>query len=92
MNFVVGLPCTKAKYDSTWIIIDRLTKFTHFLPMKTTDTAKQYAMLYLKEIVRLHMISTFIISDQGMQFTAHFWKIFQYGLGTRLNLSTASHL
>ncbi|XP_070008616.1 uncharacterized protein [Nicotiana sylvestris] len=53
MDFVVGLPRTYRKYDSIWVIVDRLTKFAHFLPVKTTDSAEQYAQLYIKEIVRL---------------------------------------
>jgi len=43
MDFVVGLPHTPHKFDSIWVIVDRLTKSTHFLPVKATDTAKQYA-------------------------------------------------
>jgi len=40
MDFVVGLPCTPRKFDSIWVIVDRLTKSTHFLPVKSTDTAE----------------------------------------------------
>jgi hypothetical protein len=73
------------------VIIDRLTKSAHFLPVKTTYTASQYAKLYLEEIVSLHGVPISIISDRGAQFTAQFWKSFQAALGTRLNLSTAFH-
>nr|XP_009770969.1 PREDICTED: uncharacterized protein LOC104221594 [Nicotiana sylvestris] len=91
MDFVVGLPRTRLKHDSIWVIVDRLMKSTHFLPVKMTDTAPQYAKLYLKEIVRLHGIPTSIISDRRAQFTAHFWQSFQERLGTSVNLSAAFH-
>ncbi|XP_019251201.1 PREDICTED: uncharacterized protein LOC109230128 [Nicotiana attenuata] len=85
------LPRTRLKHDYIWVIVDRLTKSAHFIPLKKTDTAPQYAKLYLKEIVRLHGILVSIISDRGAQFTAHFWQSFQEGLGTSVNLSTAFH-
>ncbi|XP_070025917.1 uncharacterized protein [Nicotiana sylvestris] len=79
------------QYDSIWVIIDRLTKFAHFLPVRTTYSAEDYAKLYIREIVRLHGVPLSIISDRGAQFTTHFWKSFQKGLGTQVNLSTAFH-
>ncbi|XP_075111799.1 uncharacterized protein LOC142181975 [Nicotiana tabacum] len=54
MDFLVGLPHTQRKFDSIWVIVDRLTKLAHFLPVKSTDTVEQYAQLYIKELVRLH--------------------------------------
>ncbi|XP_059310144.1 uncharacterized protein LOC132061321 [Lycium ferocissimum] len=74
MDFVVGLQHTKAKFDSIWVIVDRPTRSIHLLHVKMTDTAVQYAKLYLKEIVRLHGIPTSTISDRRTQFTAHLWK------------------
>lgn len=91
MDFVVGLPRTQRKFDSIWVIVDQLTKSAHFLPVKSTDTAEQYAQLYIKEIVRLHGTPLSIISDRGAQFTTNFWKNFQQGLGTQVNLSTTFH-
>ncbi|XP_070057116.1 uncharacterized protein [Nicotiana tomentosiformis] len=72
MDIVVGLPRTPHKFDSILVIVDRLTKSAHFLPVKSTDTSEQYAQLYIKEIVRLHGTPVSIISDQGEQFTANF--------------------
>ena len=92
MDFVTGLPRTARKFDSIWVIVDRLTKSAHFLPVKTTYTVEEYSKLYVKEIVRLHGVPTSIISDRGTQFTANFWKSFQRSLGTQVNLSTAFHL
>ena len=64
-----------------------MTKSAHFLPLKTTNTAEDYAKLYIQEIVRLHGVPISIISDIGAQF----WKSFKKGLGSKVNLSTAFH-
>jgi len=73
MDFVVGLPRTVKGYDSIWVIVDRLTKSVHFLPVKSVYTAAQYARIYLDNIVSLHGIPIFIVSDRGTQFTSRFW-------------------
>src|SRR5262249_13531582 len=91
MDFVVGLPRTPKGFDSIWVIVDRLTKSAHFLPVKTTYTVAQYARLYLDRIVTLHGVPVSIISDRGPQFTSRFWQKFQEALGTRLDFSTAFH-
>ena len=91
MDFVIGLPCTSQKFDSIWVIVDRLTKSAHFLPVRTTYTVEEYAKLYIKEIVRLHGVPISIISDRETQFTANFWKSFQRCLGTQMKLSTTLH-
>ena len=61
MDFVVGLPRTRRQHDSIWVIVDRMTKSAHFILVKSTYRAEDYARLY--EIVRLHGIPLFIISD-----------------------------
>ncbi|KAH0669578.1 hypothetical protein KY285_023739 [Solanum tuberosum] len=91
MDFVVGLPKTRRGFDSVWVVVDRMTKSAHFLPVKTTYGAEEYAKLYIHELVRLHGIPLTIISDRGAQFTSHFWKSFQRCLGTKVKLSTAFH-
>ena len=68
-----------------------MIKSSNFLAVKTTDLAKDYAKLYINEILRLHGVPLSIISDRGPQFTSHFWKSFQKGLGTQVNLSTTFH-
>ena len=72
MDFIVGLPTTPHKHDSVWVIVDRLTKTAHFIPVHTTYSAKRYAEIYLDQIVRLHGIPKTIISDRGPQFIARF--------------------
>lgn len=62
MDFVVGLPKTQSGYDAIWVIADRLTKSTHFLPYKDTTSIPSLAELYIKEIARLHGIPVSIAS------------------------------
>jgi hypothetical protein len=54
MNFIVGLPCTQAGYDSIWVIVDRLTKVAYFIPVKMTYSSAKLAELYMSRIVCLH--------------------------------------
>ena len=91
MDFVVGLPKTMGKYDSIWVIVDRLTKSAHFIPVKVTYNAEKLAKLYISEVVQLHGVPLSIISDRGTQFTSKFWKTLHAELGTRLDLKTAFH-
>jgi hypothetical protein len=65
MDFIVGLPLTDRKFNSIWVIIDRLTKSAHFIPMHTFYRAKKYVELYISHILCLHGVSKIIISDQG---------------------------
>jgi hypothetical protein len=74
MDFIVGLPNTSQKHDSIWVIVDRLTKTAHFIPVHTTYNAKSYAEIYLDRIVCLHGVPKTIISDRGAQFVARFWE------------------
>ena len=92
MDFVVGLPRTLRKFDAVWVIVDRLTKSAHFIPIVTTYTSERLAQIYIQEIVRLHGVPISIISDRGPQFTSHFWRAIQSELGTCVELSTAFHL
>ena len=62
MDFVVGLPKTMGKYDSIWVIVDRLTKSAHLIPVKVTYNAEKLAKLYISEIVRVHGVPLSIIS------------------------------
>jgi hypothetical protein len=91
MDFIVGLPNTSQKHDSIWVIIDRLTKTVHFLPVHTTYAAKKYAEIYLDQILRLHGVPKTIISDRGAQFIACFWEQLQSSLKTKLIQSSAYH-
>ena len=91
MDFVVGLPLTKGKYDAIWVIVDRLTKSAHFIPINERYSLEKLANLYMKEIVSRHGVPVSIVSDRDPRFTSRFWKSFQECLGTKLNMSTAYH-
>jgi hypothetical protein len=91
MYFIVGLPNTSRHHDSIWVIVDRLTKVAHYLPMHTTDKAQKYAKLYIDWIVCLHGLPRTIVSDRGAQFFARFWEQSQESLGTKLIRSSAYH-
>ncbi|GKD16045.1 putative reverse transcriptase domain-containing protein [Tanacetum coccineum] len=89
MDFVSGLPRTPCGYDTIWVIIDRLTKSAHFLPIKKTDSIEKLTRLYLKEIVCRHDVPVSIILDRDSHFTSNFWRSLQKALGTNLDMSTA---
>ncbi|GJS77962.1 putative reverse transcriptase domain-containing protein [Tanacetum coccineum] len=80
MNLVTKLPKTTSGQDTIWVIIDRLTKSAHFLPMKETDSMEKLMRQYLKEVVSRHGVPVSIISDQDSKFTSHFWKLLNEAL------------
>jgi hypothetical protein len=91
MDFVSGLPLTSRKHDSIWVIVDRLTKTPHFIPVHTTYDARDYASLYIEHIVRLHGVPKTIISDRGSLFVARFWEQLHKSFGTKIIRSSAYH-
>jgi hypothetical protein len=72
MDFVNGLPKTQKENDSIWVIVDRLTKVAHFIPVHTKYSGDKLAQLYMDNIVKLHGVPSKIVSDQGTQFTSKF--------------------
>ncbi|GKA51731.1 putative reverse transcriptase domain-containing protein [Tanacetum coccineum] len=74
MNFVTKLPKTSTGQDTIWVIVDRLTKSAHFLPMKETDSMEKLTRQYLKEVVSRHGVPVLIISNRDSKFTSHFWQ------------------
>ncbi|CAH1452087.1 unnamed protein product [Lactuca virosa] len=91
MDFITKLPKTTGGLDTIWVIVDRLTKSAHFLPIKETDKMEKLTRTYIREIVRLHGVPISIISDRDSRFTSRFWQSLQSSLGTRLDMSTAYH-
>jgi hypothetical protein len=92
MDFIVGLPRTTQGYDFIWVIIDRLTKIAHFLPVKTDHPVTVYAQLHITRILSLHGVPKTIVSDRGPQFVSKFWEELHKSLGTKLLHSSAYHL
>src|SRR5262249_31684739 len=91
MDFVTGLPRTPSGKDAIWVIVDRLTKTAHFLPIRNTESLERLAELYVREIVRLHGVPCSIVSDRDPRFTSRFWSSFQRAMDTELCLSSAYH-
>ncbi|GKD89088.1 putative reverse transcriptase domain-containing protein, partial [Tanacetum coccineum] len=90
-DFVTKLPNTSSGQDAIWVIVDRLTKSAHFLPMKETDSMEKLMIQYLKEIVSRHDVQVSIIYDRDSKFTSHLWKSLNKALGTQLDMSMAYH-
>ena len=91
MDFVSGLPKARSGHDAIWVIVDRLTKSSHFLAIRMTDSLDKLARMYVREIVRLHGVPVTVVSDRDPRFTSRFWNSFQQAMGTKLSLSTAFH-
>ncbi|GJR36526.1 putative reverse transcriptase domain-containing protein [Tanacetum coccineum] len=86
MDFVSGLPRTPSAYDMIWVIVDRLAKSAHFLPMKKTNSMEKLTQLSLKEVMCRHGVPVSIILDRDSHFTSRFWKPLQQALGTNLDM------
>ena len=91
MDFITKLPRTAKGHDSIWVIVDRLTKSAHFLPIREDYKMEKLAQIYIKEVVTRHGVPISIISDRDSRFTSRFWQSLQRALGTQINLSTAYH-
>ncbi|GJZ18325.1 putative reverse transcriptase domain-containing protein [Tanacetum coccineum] len=91
MDFVTKLSKTATGQDTIWVIVDRLTKSAHFLPMQEDDTLEKLTRQYLKEVVSKHRVPVSIISNRDGKFMSHFWKSLNKALGTRLDMSTSYH-
>ena len=74
MGFIRGLPKTGKKHDSIMVVVDKLTKYAHFIPLKTTHKAMDVSNIFVKEIARLHGIPKTIVSDRDPKFTSNLWK------------------
>nr|GEW33880.1 putative reverse transcriptase domain-containing protein [Tanacetum cinerariifolium] len=91
MDFITKLPRTQTGYDSIWVIVDRLTKSAHFIPVNEKFKTKKLSQLYSKEIVCKHGVPVSIISDRDPIFASRFWRSLQESLGTSVDMSTAYH-
>jgi transposase InsO family protein len=91
MDFLMGLQRTQSGYDSIWVIVGRLTKVAHFIPVKTTYSRLQLSELYMSRIVYLHGMLKKIVSDRGTQFTSKFWERLHETWDTQLHFSSAYH-
>ena len=91
MDFLVELPHSPRVKDAIWVVIDRLTKVVHFIPMKMTNSAIALVPLFFKEIVRLHGVPKSILSDQDFKFVSNLCKDCIVLCAQKLDLSTFFH-
>jgi transposase InsO family protein len=79
------------RHNSIFVVVDTLTKSSHFIPVHRMYQAPDIARVFISDIVRWHGVPKRIISDQGSVFTRRFWMSFQEALGTQLNFSIVYH-
>ncbi|GKA88548.1 putative reverse transcriptase domain-containing protein [Tanacetum coccineum] len=91
MDFITNLPKSSSGYNTIGLIMDRLTKLVHFLPIREDYKTEKLAKIYVNEIVARHGVSVSIILDRDGRFMSHLWQALQEALGTRLDMSTAYH-
>jgi hypothetical protein len=92
MDFIVGLPLMACKFDSIRVIVDRLSKSTHFIPVNTKYRVEKYAEFYITRVLCLYGVPKTNISDRGSQFATRFWEKLHASLGTHLIHISAYHL
>ena len=85
MDFVSGLSRSPNGHDAIWVIVDRMTKSAHFLPIRLNYSLNQLAQLYVDEIMRLHAIPASIVSDRDPRFTSHFSGVVHESSKTCIN-------
>jgi hypothetical protein len=91
MDFIVGLSLTARKFNLIWVIVNRLTKSAHFIPVNTNYNVQKNAEIYVARVLCLHGVPKTIIFDRGSQFVARFWEQLHASLGTHLIHSSAYH-
>eukprot|EP00253_Pinus_taeda_P016528 PITA_16528 len=91
MDFIIGLPKSKKGNDSIMVVVDKLIKSAHFIPVQSTYREAQVVNIFMQNIFRLHGLPKTIISDRDVKFTSAFWRTLFEGLGTQLRFSTAYH-
>ncbi|GKA90694.1 putative ribonuclease H-like domain-containing protein [Tanacetum coccineum] len=91
MDLVTKLPKSSSGYDKIWVVVDRLTKSAHFLPIQEDYKTEKLARIYINKIVARHGVLVSIISDRDGRFMSHLWQALQKALDTKLNMSTTYH-
>ena len=91
MDFIIGFPMNWRQHDSIMVVVDKLTKETHLIPIKSTYKTDSIAKIFMMDIFKLHGFPKAIVSDRDPKFTSNFWKgLFAY-LGTKLKFNTSYH-
>jgi hypothetical protein len=89
MDFITKLPIKNKKHDSIMVVVDKLTKASHFIPMKLTHKEANIVDIYMREISRLHGVPKTIVFDKDLKFTSNFWKGLFKGFGKNLKFRTS---
>jgi hypothetical protein len=91
MDFITRLLRTSKLHDLIMVVVDKFTKASHFIPLKTTHKVAEVADIFMKEVAQLHGIPKTIVSDRDPKFTSNFWKGLFKGFRTNINFSTTYH-
>jgi hypothetical protein len=91
LNFITGFPRTQKHNDSIMMIIDKISNYEHFIPVKYTFKSINITEIFMKEIFRLHGIPKMVISNRDVKFTSAFWKELFVGLNNNLSLIISYH-
>jgi hypothetical protein len=91
MDFITKFPRTARQHDSIMVVVDKLTKASHFIPVKSTHKETDIAKIYMREIAKLHDVPKTIVSERDSNFTSKFWKGIFKGFVINLNISTTYH-
>lgn len=92
MDFVVGLSNVMGEQDAIWVVINKLMKSAHFIPIKVTNSMQKLDEIYIKEIVKLHGIVAVIVSYSDTRFTLRFWTSLHEAMEMKLNFNMTYNL
>ncbi|KAG9490480.1 hypothetical protein GDO78_006034 [Eleutherodactylus coqui] len=90
VDFITDLPESQ-KCTTILVVVNRFSKMAHFVALKKLPSAKEFAKMFVKEIIRLHGVPKNIVSDRGVQFMSQFWRAFCRNLGKSLSFSSPFH-
>jgi transposase InsO family protein len=91
LDFIMGFFRIRKKCDAIMVVVDKLTKASHFIPMKTNHKETNVVDIYMKKVARLHVVPKKIVSDRDLKFTSKFWKGLFKGFRTNMNFNTTYH-
>jgi hypothetical protein len=91
MYFIIGLPRTNKQHDSIMMVVDKLMKATHLIPLKNNHKASNVLDIYMRKITSFHGIPKTIMSEKDPKFTSNFWRGLFKGFKTNLNFNTPYH-